>query len=432
MAGCDAMPAEDARLIEEVKTWLPTDDAAAHSSIVDLLRLVARAGVDPIPALRAALPRWFGPAARALLPPRIAAGRATPSRLELVALEPLPPLRRPTLWPQRPKRFADELFSSWLWRTSVAAGAPPHRFAAEVLAMRYGDPDTEVPGTTLHRLASRSGQSVPLLACGTLMAAHPMTRGDVVLNALLRHGGFLLCSRPRGGRSRAILQYCPRCLATDPHPYVRRRWRFAIETVCVRHRCSLHDACWRCGAFVDLLTQTRVSRQLFCAHCDAALAHAAATPTVPETLCGQRGVICVLYCAAVCIDPITLHRHLDVLVSRFPSGARVRDRQVALMYCRPSNVARWFGPITDPHHYNLIQQHARGTAYDTWFGPARWWTVTGRPRRAAYGTSPASTPEVPALPVPLWQDEEPNKLFGRVALTRRLPGGRRASSGASS
>jgi len=51
MTDSDAAPRPDARLIEDAKNWLPTDDPEAHRSIVGLLAMIAQAGVDPIAAL---------------------------------------------------------------------------------------------------------------------------------------------------------------------------------------------------------------------------------------------------------------------------------------------------------------------------------------------------------------------------------------------
>lgn len=358
-----------ARLIEDARTWLPTGDAAAHGSIVAWLALAARTGVDPIAGLRAALSRWFGSAAGDLLQPQTVTALTTPSAPELVALETLSSLRRPTLWPQRPKRFADELFSSWLWRASVAAGAPPRRFAAEALAAAYADPDTEVSDATLHRLALLSGQPVSCLAAATLTVAHPVTRADAVLDALLRHGGFLLCAESRADRPRAVLQYCPRCLAADPLPYFRRGWRFCIQAVCVRHRCRLYDRCWRCNALVEPLGQMTASRQPLCAHCGALLAGARAAPA-PDVVRRQRGLICVLYYAAVSLEPAAVHRHLDVLAGQFASDSPVMERAMAVGRLLPAELEHWFGPVADPRHRGLIQQHARGRAYNAWFGYA--------------------------------------------------------------
>ena len=365
MTHSDAASRPDARLIEDAKNWLPTDDAEAHRSIVGLLAMIAQAGVDPIAALRDAMHRWFGSAARDLLRPRAVTEPATPPAPGFVALEPLPPLRRPTLWPQRPKRFVDELFSSWLWRASIAAGVPPKRFAAEMLGVRYADPDTEVPEGTLRRLALLSGQSVSTLAAGTLIGAPPLTRSDVVSEALLQHGGFLLRAKARTRRPRAQLQYCPCCLATDPQPYFRRSWRFAVAAVCARHRCRLHDACWRCGALIDLLDQAQPSPAPRC----AVLAEAART-LAPDAVTGQRGLMCVLYYVAAALEPEALRRHRDALASRFPPGSRAMERERAIANFGPSNLDHWFGPVTDLHHCDLMRQHASGKVHGAWFGSA--------------------------------------------------------------
>jgi len=44
------------------------------------------------------------------------------------------------------------------------------------------------------------------------------------------------------------IQYCPLCLAEDPVPYFRRRWRLAFSTICDKHGTMMHDRCYRCGA----------------------------------------------------------------------------------------------------------------------------------------------------------------------------------------
>jgi len=386
MTDSDVAPRQDARLIEDARNWLPTDDAEARRSIVGLLAMTAQVGVDPIAALREALHRWFGAAAADLLRPPTVAEPATPLAPGFVAFEPLPPLRRPTLWPQRPKRFVDELFSSWLWRASAAAGAPPDRFAADAFRACFVDPDTEVSEATLRRLALLSGQPAFPLAAGTLTVTEPITRADVLLDALLRHGGFLLSSAPCAGRLRPVLQYCPRCLATDPRPYFRRRWRFATEAVCVQHRCRLHDACWRCDASVELLGRSIASPQPVCASCEAILSHATAAPA-SDAAQGQRGLTCVLYYAAVCLEPEALRAHLGTLAREFPSGNRVVERERAIAHFRPTNLDRWFGPVTDPDHRDLMRQHAGGKVYGAWFGSAGVRTTAAIPDVPPLGRS---------------------------------------------
>ncbi|HUB12516.1 MAG TPA: TniQ family protein [Acetobacteraceae bacterium] len=374
------------RLARDAAAWLPTEDPDACRAIIGWLGLIAGTGVDPVAALREALPRWFGAAARDLLAGAFPAGSKTAGGIaptpETVALEPLPPVRRPTLWPQRPKRFPDELFSSWLWRAAIAAGAPPDRFARDALGACHGDPDIDVSDAALHRLALASGQPVAHLAAGTLGISDdrvPISRAETVQDTLLRHGRLLLARPSRSGRPRTVLQYCPRCLAEGPEPYFRRGWRFAVEAVCVRHGCRLHDACWRCGALLAPLAQTplaqtplartNVSRQPICAACRAVLAEAATKPA-PDAARRQRGLLCVLYYAAACLEPAALRDHLVVLSARFPPGSGVAKRERTLAGLLPANLDRWFGPVDDPRQRDLLQRHAHGGAYGAWFGAA--------------------------------------------------------------
>jgi hypothetical protein len=74
-----------------------------------------------------------------------------------VTVEPLSPLQRPCLWPQRPKRRDGELFSSWLWPTAVAAGLPPRQFVRDEVGENDDDIDRDIAPATLQRLAGLSG-----------------------------------------------------------------------------------------------------------------------------------------------------------------------------------------------------------------------------------------------------------------------------------
>ena len=358
-----------ARLIEDARTWLPTGDAAAHGSIVAWLALAARTGVDPIAGLRAALSRWFGSAAGDLLQPQTVTALTTPSAPELVALETLSSLRRPTLWPQRPKRFAGELFSSWLWRASVAAGAPPRRFAAEALAAAYADPDTEVSDATLHRLALLSGQPVSCLAAATLTVAHPVTRADAVLDALLRHGGFLLCAESRADRPRAVLQYCPRCLAADPPALFPAR--LAV----------LHPGRLRAPSVPSVRSLLALQRAGRAARPDDRL-----PPTTLRALRGAPGRCSGRTSARRGAPPARSDLCLVLRggLSRAGGGApspRCPGRPVCVGQPRdgashgrrapsPRRTRALVRTGRRPAHRGLIQQHARGRAYNAWFGYA--------------------------------------------------------------
>jgi hypothetical protein len=383
------------RLARDSAAWLPTDDPQARDAIVGWLTLVAGTGVDPIAALREALPHWFGAPAGDLLAGECQGGDMTAGGIaptpDTVALEPLPPIRRPTLWPQRPKRFPDELFSGWLWRAAIAAGAPPDRFACDAIGACPGDPDSDVSDAALHRLALASGQPMAHLAAGTLGGWRdriPVSRAAAVQEALLQNGSLLLTRPGRSGRPRAVLQYCPRCLATGPEPYFRRGWRFAVEVVCVRHRCQLREACWRCGALVAPLAQTIVAGQPVCVACRAVLAEAPAKPA-PDVIRPQRGLLCVLYYAVASLEPAALRDHLVVLSGQFPPGAGVAERQRSLVSLLPGDLDRWFGSLDDPRQRALLQRHAQGGAYGAWFGSAESGRCRGATFRAARGSRPA-------------------------------------------
>jgi hypothetical protein len=226
--------------------------------------------LDLFPQFRDVVGRWSKPRAGA---------DATPSILgEGLEIEALPERRRATLWPYRPLRMPDELLSSWLWRTTRGMGAPPRRFAVDAIGVRLADVDRDIDDAAIARLAHLSGQSSAYLRRGTMRADIETRTDDKWEHAqqlLLRHGDLIL-NRYRGGRRRAvpIVQYCPVCLGGVATAYPRRGWRFSFEVVCSRDGCLLFDACWKCGALVDLLSSTVPSLDVLCGKCGARLAKA--------------------------------------------------------------------------------------------------------------------------------------------------------------
>jgi hypothetical protein len=62
---------------------------------------------------------------------------------------------------------------------------------------------------------------------------------------LLRLGVFHR-SRRRYGQ-----QFCPHCLASDPDPYYRLKWRLAFTVACTTHRRAMLDRCQSCGHPVE-------------------------------------------------------------------------------------------------------------------------------------------------------------------------------------
>lgn len=210
MARLDLDGSALARLADAAQAWLPTDIAETRVRILELLIQATTAEVDPVSQLQQAMSRWFpGNLAVVLSAWQSSNDQAQGSAL---TLESLPVLRRPLLWPQRPKRRSDELFSSWLWRAAVAAAAPPADFVQDVLGAAHDDVDRDIAPEAIRRLAQVSGQSAGHLAAGALSAGSDAAQDTIAGMAedmMLRHG-MLLLARPRSapeGRTRPVLQY---------------------------------------------------------------------------------------------------------------------------------------------------------------------------------------------------------------------------------
>jgi hypothetical protein len=258
------------RLRQDIDALLPDDDPAVREAICRLLVMRTGEDLDLFPQFRDVVGRWSKPRAGADSAPSILG--------EGLEMEALPERRRATLWPYRPLRMPDELLSSWLWRTTRGMGAPPRRFTVDAIGVRLADVDRDIDDAAIARLAHLSGQSTAYLRRGT-MRADIETRTDdkreQVQQLLMRHGDLIL-NRYRGGRGRAvpIVQYCPVCLGGVTAAYLRRGWRFSFEVVCFRDGCLLFDACWKCGALVDLLSSSVPSLEFLCCKCAAPLAKA--------------------------------------------------------------------------------------------------------------------------------------------------------------
>jgi hypothetical protein len=369
---CDVQPSDDVggaddALAIAAEAWLPTSDPATRAHILGILRHVAKTEADPIAALRDGLDRWFGLRASVAL-----SFKRNPS-LELASssmvLEPLSTLRQPTLWPQRPKRLPDELFSSWLWRAAIAAGVPPRTFAKEVLRQPCEDADRDVGLGTLRRLAQLTGQTAGHLAGGLLQlmpeAAHD-TQAGLAENVLLADETFLLTRRGRDrlGRPRMALQYCPRCLGSDLRPHFRRAWRLAHSAICLEHGCRLHDRCWRCKKPVVLLDHRATDVNPCCHWCEARLAEA---PSVPGRAKRRQAALheMLLY-VGIRVPANARTHHLDRLRQRFGSAITgpVEEREAVLATLFPASMALWFGRAADKRHAEELQMLAESISYD--------------------------------------------------------------------
>ena len=355
MAG--AKPACGAQsLAEAAAAWLPTSDPVAAARILAILQQIATNGADPIAALREAMGRWFGP--------RVAIAMPVPTRDTPVAadfrlvFETLPTHRQPMLWPQRPKRLPDELFSSWLWRSAVAAGTPPRMFASQALGGPCEDPDRDVKPPILHHLAQRTGQTSAHLAGGLLQVsatANYDTPSSLAENVLLLDDTFLLARSgcDRLGRANTVLQYCPLCFQTDARPYFRRAWRLAHMAVCLEHGCRLYDRCWQCDRQVAPLSQRTTGASPRCSRCLAALCDA---PPCPSRVRPRQAALQQMLIFVATQVPLHDRRvHVAALRRHFRHniGGWVAERERAVAGLSPASAKQCFG---DPVNGKLAVQ----------------------------------------------------------------------------
>jgi hypothetical protein len=386
------------RLLSDVAAWLPSTDSGARQQIVGLLTQAAATGADPIATRRDGLRHWFGTGASAMLP-RAPSAIAT-FEATAISREALIGLRRPTLWPQRPKRLVDEVFSSWLWRGATASHVAPALFAADVLGSPHGDVDRDVAPETIRRLARRSGQTFASLAAGTLplTPAGPQdTIGGMVEDCLMTEDRLLLARRPHsrlspasdlstdadasteplaslrlarspeGGirRDDPILGYCPRCLASDSKPYFRRRWRLAPFVVCLAHRTMLLDRCWNCHSRIDLLTSGESGPHPSCGSCNMLLSMAPATTRAAAAVlvARQRNLEAMLAYLVTQLPADERAFHRRTLSRQFSTGI-LHGRASVIAALIPATAQLWFGAPIDPRHDAPLRMLAKGRRHD--------------------------------------------------------------------
>ncbi len=164
-----------------------------------------------------------------------------------------------TVTPQR-----DELLSSWLHRLAYANGVPGRAFA-RILGL--------TPGMWSARLD---------LKCSITLADQLRQYADITseqLAAMRMPDGlpkqlFLPLRKLYRRSGSTWLQFCPRCLATDTHPYFRREWRLATRLTCEKHKSRLRDRCTACNQPVAAFDQNELRPHHYCAGCGYDLRHA--------------------------------------------------------------------------------------------------------------------------------------------------------------
>lgn len=149
--------------------------------------------------------------------------------------------------------MSDEIISSWLVRAALTQGCDPLVMTGEIWPnwrIWTQDADRFLVEDRIDPLIAASGITKDAFRTATLYpVACRILGGNPPQKA---RWPWILALGARNTKRRGGLQYCPSCLRTDINPYYRIQWRFVWHTGCERHRCSLLDRCWNCGAPLEL------------------------------------------------------------------------------------------------------------------------------------------------------------------------------------
>jgi hypothetical protein len=198
-----------------------------------------------------------------------------------------------SLWPIRHRPLPDELLSSWLVRLAHGHGLKVQTLCNLTFGNKQQvwnrDIDRLAPLWLINELCQRTDTPFDVAWNTTLRAyegwLYPAYRASGMLSWILM---LNLYHRKRRGFG---MQFCPRCLATDPVPYLRKSWRVAFNTVCAKHGILLADRCPACGEAVaihrismvrlDMLDETSLAH---CYSCEFDLRETPAlSPSVYDT-----------------------------------------------------------------------------------------------------------------------------------------------------
>jgi hypothetical protein len=160
-------------------------------------------------------------------------------------------------WPITVTPQPDELLSSWLNRLAYANGVPARAFA-RVLSLTPGMWSARLDLKLSITLADQLRQYADI----TSEQLTAMTLPDVIPRQL-----FLPLQKIHRRSGSTWLQFCPRCLATDEHPYFRREWRLATRLTCEKHSTRLRDRCTACNQPVATFDQNELIPHYYCARC---------------------------------------------------------------------------------------------------------------------------------------------------------------------
>lgn len=136
-----------------------------------------------------------------------------------------------------------EAVSAWIWRLAVR-----HRRVPKTVLRLWGcyaRPDlldfTDTPPDTWLMAASTGSPWVTIndaFALGKTLLSDPVYE---CMTVKLAPDGQLI----------PIYRYCPKCLAEDAQPFIRRNWRLEYYVVCRKHHIVLRDRCPHCMVHID-------------------------------------------------------------------------------------------------------------------------------------------------------------------------------------
>ena len=157
-----------------------------------------------------------------------------------------------------PEALRDELLSSWLVRTAYAHHTHPHTFVTLFLGQRYNyifsnNIDSILLDKEISTIQQKSLQKVNIFQM-TLKSYETYLQERIINNGFNK----LLCT----------LRFCPKCLKEDMVPHFRKFWKVAFYTVCIKHKCFMHDCCPHCNTKIDIskMYQNKLSFQ-YCYKC---------------------------------------------------------------------------------------------------------------------------------------------------------------------
>jgi len=172
----------------------------------------------------------------------------------------LPPIAAP---------IPGEALPAWLYRFSKPMGLSAATFLfeeqADVELLSDGRSWRTPRAGFLERLAARTGTPLSVLKSMTFSDWTESPDADEVAWRFARGRVHKVQRKLRPSRRYGI---CPRCLASDAVPYVRKLWTLGWVAICEEHALVLNTACFECRAmFIMPQIRSTLPRWLTSDHC---------------------------------------------------------------------------------------------------------------------------------------------------------------------